>query len=44
MCKHQNPTATCCQCLTEQFRMYELKYRMERERKIAARLAGRPRR
>lgn len=42
MCKHQNPTATCCQCLTELFRTFELKHRMERERRIAAKLSGRP--
>lgn len=40
-CKHNNPTTTCCQCLTEQFRIYELKHRTERERRIAALLSGR---
>jgi hypothetical protein len=40
-CKHANPSATCCQCLTETFRTFELKHRLEREARIAAKLAGR---
>jgi hypothetical protein len=30
-CEHDNPTATCCQCLTEKFRAFEESARQQRE-------------
>jgi len=29
-CKHRNPTATCCQCLTEKFRTFEYAAKIRR--------------
>lgn len=30
-CKHNNPTATCCECLTEKFAQWEAEARARRE-------------
>lgn len=32
-CKHNNPTATCCQCLTETFRTFEYAAKIRREQR-----------
>ena len=34
-CKHNNPTATCCECLTETFRSFEAAARQRREARLA---------
>ncbi len=35
-CKHGNPTATCCQCLTEKFRAFEMAGQRQRAERLAA--------
>lgn len=30
-CKHNNPNATCCRCLTERFRTFEYAAKIRRE-------------
>lgn len=35
-CKHDNPIAICCECLTEKFRAFEEAGRRQREARLAA--------